>query len=128
MKKIFAIFISVLYLAVSSGLALEIHHCMGKISDFSLVHSSKPKCGKCGMPKGSNECCKDELKFVKLQDFHKLIDAGYQLAVPEGVLVRTHHLINDHSISLVRIKEYNNNSPPLYSPSSLCILNCVFRI
>ena len=128
MKKVLAIFIAVLYLAVSSGIALEIHHCMGKVMDFSLVHSGSYKCGKCGMPKGSNECCKDELKFVKLQDFHKLIDAGYKIAVPEAILVNTHYLANYNAISVVQVKDCNNNSPPQYSPSSLCILNCVFRI
>ena len=127
MKKVFAIFIAVLYLAVSSGIALEIHHCMGKILDFSLVHSGGHKCGKCGMPKGSNECCKDELKFVKLQDFHKLIDADYKITAPEAVFVSTHFLVNHTAIGLVPIKDHNNNSPPQF-PSSLCILNCVFRI
>ena len=66
MKKVVTLFIAVLYLAVSSGLAVEIHHCMGKTADFSLGASKTDKCTSCGMPKKSGSCCKDELKFVRL--------------------------------------------------------------
>src|ERR1044072_4312735 len=101
MKKVFALFIAVLYLAVSSGLAVEIHHCMGKIADFSLKTSHSDKCASCGMLKGTNKCCKDELKFIKIQDSYKLLNVNYELGVPEFDVHTSLYLVND--ITLQRI-------------------------
>ena len=128
MKKLFILFLAFLFLAVSSGLAVEIHHCIGKISDITLIPSGKHTCEKCGMAKGKNECCKDELKFVKLQDSHKLIIADYQVALPDVAVLNHHCISNCNVINQVNVKQYNSHSPPSYLPSSLCILNCVFRI
>lgn len=129
MKKVFTISIAFLYLAVTSGLALEIHHCMGKIADISLLPSPVERCGSCGMKKGANECCKDELKLVKLQNAHKLIPADYQLHVPVAV-INHHYFLTDHhqGAQLNVIDNSNNHSPPDCSPVSLCIINCVYRI
>ncbi len=128
MKKVLTIFIAFLYLVVSSGFALEIHHCMGKVADVSLLPSAVDRCGNCGMKKGANECCKDELKLVKLQDAHKLIPTDYQLHMPVVAII--HHLLTDqyYDKRLVSTKNYNIHSPPEISPVSLCIINCVYRI
>lgn len=127
MKKLITLFIAFLYLAVSSGLAVEIHLCMGKVADISLLPSDSHKCGECGMPKGANECCKDELKFVKLQDSHKLINSDYQLDIPVSFTNDDHFLATRNSISPVSFNDYSNHSPPTYS-SPLYILNGVLRI
>lgn len=128
MKKIFTISIVLLYLVVSSGLTLELHHCMGRISDVSVLPSSVEKCGKCGMKKGTNECCKNELKFVKLQDAHKLITADYQLNVPVAVIDH-HYYPTDYNLTTrLYVIDDNNHSPPDCSSISLCIINCVYRV
>ena len=126
MKKAFALIIAVLYLAVSSGLAVQIHHCMGKIADFSFGPSKTDKCTSCGMPKSAGSCCKDELKFVKLQDSYKLLNVNYELAVPEADLPNIHYLSNVHTIARISLFNGKGHSPPPIP--SLCILNCVFRI
>lgn len=128
MKKLFTISIAFLYLAVSSGLALEIHHCMGKIANISLLPSPVERCGNCSMKKGANECCKDELKLVKLQDAHKLILTDYQLHIPVAVI--NHRFLTDqnYDVQLNLTEDNNNHSPPEFSPVPLCIINCVYRI
>ena len=127
MKKFFSIFFALIYLATSTGLALQVHHCMGKSAGLSLISSSQNKCGECGMTKGKNACCKDEVKFVKLQDSHKLLYANFELPIPEAIINNTYH-IND--VSLVnRISPLVNlHSPPNSGQPSLCILHCVFRV
>lgn len=128
MKKIFTIFIAILYLSVSTGMTVEIHLCMGKIADISLIPADEHTCGECGMAKGANECCKDELKFVKLNDSHKLIKSAYQLAVPEAIILHEYYLADHRLASRFSFNQSNNHSPPDLVQPSLFILNCVFRI
>lgn len=129
MKKTFALLIACLYLAVSSGLAVQIHHCMGKVSGVTLVPSNKNKCGKCGMEKGANKCCKDELKFVKLQDSYKLSSTEYRLPIPEIDLNNNNlYLANQSFTSQISHNEYNSHSPPGGQSVPRCIMNCIFRI
>jgi hypothetical protein len=129
MKKLLVIFFTLVYLGFSSGLVLEIHHCMGAVADFSLVkHSYESTCGKCGMKKGENGCCKDEVKFVKLQDSHKLVHADYSLPVPIALISIFHQLFYQDIHNLAVTDEYNIHSPPMLAGVSQHIKNCVFRI
>ena len=129
MKKIFVIFFTLIYLGFSSGLVLEIHHCLGTVADFSLGKDhSESTCGKCGMEKGDNGCCRDELKFVKLQDSHKLVQADFSLPVPVVLISITYYLFYQDIKNLPVIDEYNIHSPPLLAGASQNIKNCVFRI
>jgi hypothetical protein len=71
MKKLLISTIAMFYLTVSSGLAMNIHYCMGKISSVSFGHEANHNdgsCSKCGMSKTENHCCNDETQFVKLTD------------------------------------------------------------
>src|SRR5687767_3930391 len=77
MQKILSILLAVIYLSTSSGLALQVHYCMDEVSGVSLAADDEKGCGKCGMEKNSNTCCKDETKFVKLDDAHKLLPSAY---------------------------------------------------
>lgn len=74
MKKILITVTAVFYLAITSGLAMNIHYCMGKISSVSFGSEgdhSDGTCNKCGMNKTENHCCNDEFQFVKLTDSHQ---------------------------------------------------------
>ena len=66
MKRLFTLLIAILYLGVSSGIALQVHYCMDKVAAFTLMPAASDKCDTCGM-KG-NSCCRDEVTFFKLQD------------------------------------------------------------
>ncbi len=64
------------YLTVSSGLAMNIHYCMGKISSVTFGHEADHNdgsCSKCGMSKTENHCCTDETQFVKLTDDQQVL-------------------------------------------------------
>jgi hypothetical protein len=127
MKKVFALLMAVLYLTVSTGLAVEIHHCMGEITDFSLTASTEKQCSSCGMAKGSNNCCKDELKFVKLQDAYKLLNVDYKFSIPQCILPKLYYSLTEVQLRPVSLTKESSHGPPYYT-SSLCILHSTFRI
>lgn len=127
MKKALALFITVLYLAVSSGVVLQINHCMGEVADFGVLASKEEVCGSCGMVKDSNSCCKDELKIVKLQDSHKLLNGNYQLESPQSLLANRYSPVAYRTLRQVLTVTGSHAPPGLLSPP-LYIVNCVFRI
>ena len=49
MKKIAVAILAFLYFGVSSGVAMQIHYCMGKKAGVELYGEVNDKCGKCGM-------------------------------------------------------------------------------
>lgn len=73
MKRILVSIIAALYLLASTGTAVELHYCMGKVVDWSFAHVSSASCDQCGMDKQEegNHCCKDEQKYVKSLDDQK---------------------------------------------------------
>ena len=126
MKKITVAILAVIYLTVSSGVAMTVHYCMGKVASVDLMHASD-KCGKCGM-KVNGGCCKDEFKIVKLSDSHKLISNDINIFAPVAIIDNSKSIF-DTDIFLTRIRsDFKNHSPPGSSGVSLNILYCVFRI
>ncbi len=127
-KKFSIGLLAVIYLAVSSGLAINTHYCMGKIASASIYHNENEKCGKCGMKSGTDGCCKDELKIMKLNDSHQLIDNEINISVPVA-LSNTNYSNFDSDITANQLPaQVHNNSPPDLGSPSLNILHCVFRI
>lgn len=73
MKKLFISIFAVVYLAIASGMVMNIHYCMGKVASVSFTHEEDQKdenCGKCGIDKTENHCCTDDVQFVKITDAH----------------------------------------------------------
>jgi hypothetical protein len=128
MKKILSIFIAVMYLATSSGLALQVHYCMDKVTGTSLAGNDEQACNKCGMKKASNPCCKDEFKFVKLQDAHKLLMADYEVNAPVAEIHTGYLSFHTPLKDVDALKGSVAHSPPGLTGYSLNILHCVFRI
>ncbi len=126
MKKVTVAILAIIYLTVSSGVAMSIHYCMGKVASVDLVHTSD-KCGKCGM-KTSGGCCKDEFKIVKLSDSHKLISNDIKIYSPIAVIDNSNSIFDTKLFSSEIKSDFNNHSPPGSSGISLNILYCVFRI
>lgn len=128
MKKFLLAILAIIYLGVSSGIAMNIHYCMGKISSVDIYHKIHDKCGNCGMKSSGCECCKDEVKIFKLKDTHKLISNDIKIALSVAIIYNYKSILN----SLLPASEisftYNNHSPPAFQATSLNILYCVFRI
>lgn len=113
LKKILAISVAIMYLAITSGLVLQIHYCMGRQSGASVAISADADhtCGKCGMTNGKNKCCHDEVKFIKLQDAHKQVTADFEIAAP-AVTGSEFNLINASQPSCCQAATPASHSPP----------------
>ena len=125
MKKIVVCILAFLYLGITTGLAVNIQYCMGKISEikFDNIRDNGCKCkSKTTMP-----CCGHEYLLIKVSDAHQLVDNEVNFHTPE---IQVHSFNN---FMLAACNQYVANAstsayaPPL-SPPDICIKNCVFRI
>ena len=126
MKKITVAILAIVYLGVTSGFAMTIHYCMGKVASVDMMHTSD-KCGKCGM-KTNTGCCKDEFKIVKLEDSHKLISNDIKIYSPTAVTDNAQNIFDTRLFSSRGKSDNKNHSPPESPGVSLNILHGVFRI
>jgi hypothetical protein len=81
MRKAFTLILALLYISTSTGAAVHMHYCMGKMSGWGLLASRSDTCGKCGMEKldkEDNGCCKDEIKLIKNESDQKSNPSGFQ--------------------------------------------------
>ncbi|MDB5199043.1 MAG: hypothetical protein JWO92_1006 [Chitinophagaceae bacterium] len=128
MKKLLVAILAIVYLAVSSGVAMNIHYCMGKLASVDLMHNND-KCGKCGMKTSTKGgCCKDEFKIVKLNDSHKLISNDINIFSPVAIIDNSKSIFDSALQNAQITSDFNNHSPPISQGISLCILNSIFRI
>lgn len=64
MKKIVLIILTLLYAVVSSGITLNLHYCMGRLT--GVEWGSASVCASCGQKKMASHCCSNETQYVKL--------------------------------------------------------------
>lgn len=128
MKRIYTGILAILYLVISSGIAMEIHYCMGKKAGMEFFGSSTDKCGKCGMTDKESGCCHDEFKFCKINDSHYsasnniLITSGYSIIAHDYSRFQWQLPVADELVAVT------DHSPPDHTGPSACVLNCVFRL
>jgi len=131
MKKILAISVAFMYLAITSGLVLQVHYCMGRQSGASvrIADTVDHTCGTCGMKNGKNKCCHDEVTFIRLQDVHKQVAINFQFTPPPAT-AQEFNFINPLPLPGNCTPAFFNNSPPGYAAFQppLFILHGVFRI
>lgn len=125
LKKFLVTILALIYLATTTGATLHMHYCMGKI--FSVDMVKKDGCSKCGM-KTNGGCCKDEFKVIKVNDNHQLATNQINFAPVFAALNNNYNITEPVSFDTDASLTTHNNSPPNSSGTSLCILNCVFRI
>jgi hypothetical protein len=121
--------LTVVYFAVSSGVVMNVHYCMGKRQQAEMDVLAAKSC-KCGKMKngGKKGCCKTEAKFIKLEDVQKASNAQYTIQAPVADAIAQGNvfpLIVYHSADRVVAVSH---SPPLLSAQDTYLLNCVFRI
>lgn len=129
-KKFFLFILTFWYLGVASGLTINIHYCMGKITGSALTIPVKEKdhtCNKCGM-KASSSCCNDLQKLIKITDSHKASFAEYNIDAPAIVLLPNYDFSFVEAIETTSSLSPVANAPPESSSPSIHIYNCVFRL
>ena len=128
MKKIYIGILAFVYMAVSSGIAVQLHYCMGDKAGMELYGSSNDTCGKCGMTEKDTGCCHDEFKFYKISDSHKTVSNNIDLASSSVAVVNDFYVYNWQMPDNTALTAVNNHSPPDYTGPSNCIMNCIFRL
>ena len=127
MKKFLVISLACIYLAISSGVVVNLHYCMGKLAEIALAKSQSGKCGKCGME--NTGCCHDDTKIVKLQDSHQLNSIQVDIAKAEAIAPAQVPNFDCSLMDECSHSQLKNHSPPdITDKLSLTLLNCVFRI
>ena len=126
MKKILTFLLAILYLGVSSGMAFQVHYCMDKVSDLTLIPAKVDKCSKCGM--SGNECCRDEVKFVKLHDAHKQTTSGYLISQPVVAIFRELPEFINPPLQANAVAEPCANAPPSVFSLRLNVIYCRFNV
>ncbi len=128
-KKILLSILTFTYLMLSTGIAMEIHYCMGKKAGIDFYKLENEKCGRCGMLEKKNGCCNDEHKFYKIEDSFKHSSNNINFSFFEGRIITAYFVFSHEPIllqSIIKIPPYY--SPPFETYPSECIKNCVFRI
>jgi len=108
-KKIFSIFLTVIFLAGAMGVTINTHYCGKRLESISF------SAGKCCCAKDApmkKNCCKNNSKFVKITD-------NYSPSVPfhfSKVEVSTSYLSDSFVPAFSKqlaVPPYNDDSPPL---------------
>ena len=118
MKRVFTIFLVLLYSIASMGATATTHLCAGKV-----------KTCKCGKPSKKDLCCSEKTVYLKSQDNHQS-QASTNIIVKKLSLSATHEvgtiqkvisiLLNNKP--LISNKNLVNTGPPIYE------LICVYLI
>lgn len=128
MKKAASSILLIIYIAATSGIAINLHYCMNLFDSFQIGASKTEICGKCGMhTEDANGCCHDEVKIIKLQDDQQSASLNYQFVSPEALIENPVPFVTEPVIITGEKFSVNNHSPPL-SKQDTYLQNCVFRI
>ncbi len=129
MKKLITICIAILYTLITSGFSVNVHYCMGELASVDLHDSHDEACGKCGMAvKG--DCCKDEAKFVKLDNTHQAAKAFAGLTITAIALPVA---LQPQWLQCTYAAPVQNTWAPLHAPplipaTPLYVHHCIFLV
>lgn len=126
MKKTVALILAFMYLGLTSGLAVNIHYCMGKIADVQLDAYKETSC-ECGKGK-KMPCCNHQYEVLKVNDAHQQVTGDISIKTPEITLHTFNALVALLSVPQTKQKVNFAHTPPLLSPPDIYIENCTFRI
>ena len=126
MKRSVVAILTIIYFAVSSGVVMSAHYCMGRLSSVSLELAATKKCG-CGKAE-TKKCCKTELKVFKIEDTQKAASGTYDIQPPVTIIAEQTGIFAIPVYAPAERLAYQAHSPPLLSAQDTYLLNGVFRI
>lgn len=125
MKKILAILFSVFYFGFSSGAVFSVHYCMNEFA--SVSQKVEDVCSKCGV-KTKKDCCKTEIKLVKVDDSQKSDLLKIDLLQQISEFSKHEFFFTDRSFSATKFTQIQINAPPENESVPIFIHHCNFRI
>lgn len=128
MKKAISAILLLIYLAATSGVAINLHYCMNRFDSLQIGVAKTEICGKCGMhTEDADGCCHDEVKIIKVQDDQQSASFNYKFNSPETLAEELPSFFEDILVSSDNGTSLNDHSPPL-PEKEIYLQNCVFRI
>ena len=129
MKKVLASISVLIYFAMTCGVIVNLHYCMGRVQSFEFYGQEKKVCDVCGMSlKNTHGCCKEEVKILKLQDDQNKSQASYLIKGIDVVATIPSDFIVASIYKVESFSQFNSHSPPLLTKQDTYLQNCVFRI
>lgn len=131
MKNVLISVIAVFYLAVTSGMVINMHYCMGQFSSVTFSHDNDHKvdnCDKCGMSKTKNHCCTDEITTMKLSDVHEVSTFSFVLASLSTFVPDQQTVLHEPEQGISAIPATDYFSPPPKALNKVYLDINVFRI
>ena len=127
MKKFLLSILSVIYLIVACGFAVNIHYCMGRISNIDYAYSNNKTCSRCGM-ENKRGCCHSEFKIIKLSDDQQTAKATIDIEQQPAIInfFTANFLQPVQGLQTIGSLQYH--SPPDKRLSAVYFHDCVFRI
>jgi len=128
MKKASGIILLAVYFVFSSGLVVNMHCCMKSMDSIQAGSSSVIPCSREDMhPSGTNKCCGNEVKILKIIDDQQVTGIVFGFSSPH-ISAGTSAIFDSKLFSgMVTGCTTDNHSPPLNKRDSY-LQNCVFRI
>jgi len=71
MKKLASIFVSIIYLVLSTGVLVNLHYCQGEIESISIITNASKCC--CASMDFADGCCSNEQLLVQLDNDEQLV-------------------------------------------------------
>src|SRR5436305_8982870 len=118
MKKVVAFIVAFFYLCLTTGLAVNIHYCMGEVSQVQFETYNDNDLCKTKMP-----CCGHDYHLVKVSDEHQQTSTDLNLNAP---VAAPHSFVTSVDELFSSIIEHNTakaNSPPLLTEPDIYIQN-----
>ncbi len=127
MKKFLLFILTFVYMSVTTGVAMEIHYCMGKKAGVDFYHADKGVCSKCGMKEKKSGCCSDEHQFYKLNDAHKNTSNNSNVSFLNQSIGLINHC-HQWEVFAQTVCDPLPNIPSFDTGPTRCIKYCVFRL
>jgi hypothetical protein len=127
-KKVLALILLIVYGFTSSGAAVDLHYCMGKLVGIDFHFDSGKQCSKCSMPvKDSKGCCHNKQVQSNIDKYHQAtLKSSFGNAFPDALIIPFSYA--DFSLNSVVAENSFHSGPPLILSKPLYLLNRNFRI
>jgi hypothetical protein len=126
-KKVVITILAFLYLGLASGVVMNTHYCMGKLSSVEYGYNEHDHCDECGMAENDG-CCNTELKVVKLQDSHELGKSNLLLPKSFTEFFNVGHIFAPDVTSDYKDFNFTYHSPPDRRANLVYLHTSILRI
>lgn len=131
MRRFLAFILIFLYVGVSTGVVINYHYCMNKLTEVSLVMTDQHfSCSNCGSDDSKDGCCSDEVKAMRIsidQNLTERISLSSSFMYVVAVLYDMQSILLTNEISSESVSHFSFYPPGLDRPPQF-ILYCTWLI